>query len=373
MEITCLKENFKKSLNLLERAITNKPTLPILRNILLKNDNGKINLIATDLEIAVKSWFRAKIEGEDKEITLPFSILNSILFNIPDEKINLKISEKNMTIISQNLKTKIQGIPVDDFPIIPRVKKEKSIKIDAQILKEAFNSVSYISSLSSLKPEISGVLFFLNKDEIEIVSTDSFRLGRKIINANYFKTSLKEEKVKLIIPLKTVQEYVKIVENLNLNTFIDFYFEENQILFDFPDVQLISRLIDGNFPEYEAVIPKKFDAEVVVKKDELIQFIKLASVFTSRTKDLKFIIPENLKNLEIYSQDINLGENKSYLEGRIKGGKVEITFNYQFVLDGLKPIKNEEVFIGFNQNNSPSLIKDEEDPSYLYIVMPLKM
>ncbi len=373
MKITLLKENLKKAINLVQKTIVQNPTLPILKNILIRKEKNKLILIGTDLELAIKSWLNIKADSDEKiETTIPASAFSSFINNLFEEKINLNIEKSQITIQTQNLKAKFQGLDAQDFPIIPKVKKINKFEIDAQILKNSFESVINASSLNSSRPEISGVLFYFNGQELILAATDSFRLAQKTISSKYFKTDLKEN-FKALIPLKTVGEFIRVVELVNPEAYIDIFFDQNQVLFDFSETQIISRLVNANFPEYQEIIPKHFTTKISTSKEKIISSIKISSIFSSQINDLKIKVPENLKNLEFYTQDASLGENKVLVEAKIQGKGLEISFNFKYLLDGLKPIKDDKIFIGFNENNSPSLIRSEKDETYIYILMPIKI
>ncbi len=372
MKITFLKENFRKSINLVEKAVSQNPTLPILKNILLKKEKDRLILVGTNLEIAIKSWFDIRSESEEKiETTIPANIISNFINNLFEEKISLNINKDGLLIQSQNLKTRIQGITSEDYPIIPKIKKDKKFEIDAQILKNGFESVISASSTNPSRPEISGVLFYFDGEELILATTDSFRLAQKKISQNYFKKP--NEIIKILIPLRTVYEYIRMVDIINPEKYIEIFFDENQVLFDFPNSQLISRLINASFPEYQEIIPKHFTTKLIASKNKIISSVKLSSIFSSQINDLKIKIPDNLKNIEFYTKDNSLGENKVLIDAKIEGKGIEISFNFKYLLDSLKPIKSDEVFIGFNENNTPTLIKDKNDESYIYILMPIKI
>ena len=372
MKIFILKENLKKITSIVNRATSLSGSLPILKNILFKKENDYLNLSATDLEIAISSWFPVKVKESFSPILIPGNVLVEVLNLIPEEKIEIEFKKEGLILKSKTFKTKINSQDVSDFPILPEVKKENLIKIDSQVFKNALSSVIGATSTVSARPELSGVLFFLDKDYLRVVATDSFRLAQKTIDKNFYQTKIKEE-VKLLIPQKTIQELIKIIDLFDDLSFLDIYFDPNQVAFDFQNTILISRLINASFPEYQEIIPKSFDTQIVVSKEKLISGIKLSSIFSSKINDLKFKIPSNLKNLELISQDPSSGENTTYIEGKIEGSAQEIVFNYKYLLEGLKPIKSENVFLGLNKNSRRSLIQDVEDDSYIYILMPIKI
>ncbi len=373
MKVKCLKENFRKAINLTEKAVVFNSSLPILKNILIKENEGKVSAIATNLEMAIISLFNGKIEENGHNtLTVPANILSGVLSNITEEKINFEIKEQDLILKTEKYKTIIHGLPADDFPIIPKIKGENSIEIESEILKNGLASILNIVSPAETKPEISGILFDYEKNIIKLAATDSFRLGEKTINKDYFNSNIKE-KIKFIIPIKAVQELIRILDILGPNEEkIKIQFDSNQIMFDLQDTQLISRLVNAKFPDYESIVPKSFRTQIFAGKNELIQSLKLTSIFTGRINDVRLKIPENLKNIEVFSQESAVGEGSAFIDAKIQGEPLEIVFNYKYFIDGLKNIQNETILLGLNESSKPAFCKGTEDDSYFYILMPIK-
>ncbi len=369
MNLIILKDNLREGLNTLERAVSENNALPILKNILLQTEAGKVRLSATNLEIGVTNLLFGKI-SEEGSVTVPFQALYNIINNSDTERITLLSQDTTLIIKGENYEAKIQGLNPDDFPIIPKIDNQNnSIEIDSSTFKSGLSDVSVAAHVSEIRPEISGVLFDFQIGIIKLVATDSFRLAEKTIDHTKFKTNFTQG-FKTIIPLKTIQEIMRIFSD---NKPIKIYFDNHQILIKNENVELISRIIEGNYPDYEQIIPKSIETEITVKRDNLVNALKLVSTFSSKTNDIRLKITENNKAMELYSANQNLGENNYLIPIKSKGAdNKSLSFNWRYLLDGLKAIKTEDIFFGINSNNRPALLKSPDSRDYFYILMPIK-
>ncbi|PIR02304.1 MAG: DNA polymerase III subunit beta [Candidatus Nealsonbacteria bacterium CG_4_9_14_3_um_filter_35_11] len=378
MEIIILSKNFKKGLSLTEKIPGKTLTLPVLNNVLIDTSGNFLKLSATDLEIGIQWWGLCKVEKEGK-IAVPVKFLYQLINSFPDEKINIKEKNKTLFIEGQNYKTQIKGVSAEDFPIIPSFLKEKFIEIDNKKIKQGLLDVINMASLSQIRPEISGIYFSFLKNQVKFVATDSFRLAEKTLNFSQnsgYKNILSEE-VNFILPQKTARELINILDETQKN--IKIYFSESQILFetfsqetDHPEINLISRQIEGEYPSYQDIIPKEYKTKIILNREEFIRQIKVASLFSGKINEVKLKINPKTKIIEIFSQDPDFGESKSNLPAQIEGEKIETSFNWRFILDGLLNMKSSEVSFDLQDNNGPGVLKPIGDPTYLYIVMPIK-
>jgi len=374
MRLLIFQEKLKEGLNIVERISMKSLTLPILNNILLSTEKNFLNLTSTDLEIGINWWTLTKIEKEGS-ITIPGRLFSSFINLLPNKKIKLEEKNNILFIECENYKTQIKGLPADEFPIIPKINKEEFVCINTSFLCQSLSQITDIAVLSTTRPEISGVYFSLQKKLITIAATDSFRLGEKKI---FLKndSSVKKD-YSLILPQKTVKEIVNIFNDKKGE--IKMYFSPNQILFEYlmpetphPQIQLISRLIEGEYPNYQEIIPKKYTTQLTVDRNEFVNQIKTASLFTGKINEVKIKIDPNKKIIEAFSQSPEVGEYQSSIAGKIKGEPIEISFNHRFLLDGLLSVKSSEVIFELNGDSGPGVLKPVGDDSYIYVVMPIK-
>lgn len=367
MKLICLQENLKEGLNIAEKIVGKNITLPILSNLLLTAEKGKLKISATDLEIGINTQIPAKVVSEGS-LTIPAKLLSNFINNLPPKQVELEAKGSVLNVKCENFKAAMNGLDAKDYPIIPKAKKTEKIEISGQILKNAFLKTAFAAALKETRPEISGIFFKFSPKEIKIAATDSFRLAEKIISGDDFKSELSGS---LIIPSRTVQELVRIIGEKDDQ--IKIIPESNQILFDMGETQLISRLIEGDYPNYEQIIPKDFETQLILDKNDFINAVKLAGLFCGKTNDVKFFAVPEKKTLEIFSSQSDAGNSKSaLLIKQAKGKEMTVVFNYKYVLDGLINMQDEEIIFELNGEIKPGLIKGVQEQGYLYIFMPIK-
>lgn len=370
MKIVVLKNNLKEGLGKVEHAVTQKDNLPILRNVLLTTKDGKLILSTTNLEMGVTTSIAGKI-SEEGGITIPFQTLYEIVSNADSEKVSLEISGGSLRVMTDNYSAKIQGTKPEDFPIIPKVENKAFIEIDGEVLERALLSVINAAQISEIRPEISGILFDFQITILKLVATDSFRLAEKTLTEKEFKTTIPRG-VKAIIPLETMREALRIISGKER---VSIFFDQHQVLFETKDVTLVSRLIDGTYPDYEQIIPKAIETELEVKREQFLQGIKLVSSFSGKSSDIKMRLKDGKKVLEMYSSNPALGENNYLVPVKCTKGDVfkDVAFNWRYISDGIKALGGGEILFGVNGETKPALLKSPRDNSYFYIVMPIRL
>ncbi len=374
MKLLILQEKLKEGLNIIERVSSKSLTLPILNNVLISSEKNFLNLAATDLEIGINWWTLTKTE-KDGKITIPSHLLFNFINLLPNKKINLEVKDSVLLIECENYKTQIKGVGADEFPIIPKITEGEFISIETSSLCRGLNQVVDVAIPSTTRPEISGIYFLFQKDLITLAATDSFRLGeKKIFLKNKF--SLKKD-YSLILPQKTAKELVNIFSEKQGE--LKIYFSPNQVMFEYPlpetphpQIQLVSRLIEGEYPNYQEIIPKESTTQLTLEKNEFLNQIKSASLFSGKINEVKIKTNPKEKKIEIFSQSQEIGEYQSSVPGKIKGEPVEISFNHRFLLDGLSNIKSSEIIFELSGDSGPGVLKPVGDDSYIYVVMPIK-
>lgn len=368
MKIVILRNNLKNALDAVSHTLGDSSNLPILKNILIKASNGKIQVCSTDLETAIVRTVAGKIVDEGS-VTIPFAVFGSVIGNIQNERLDLENKGMNVVVKTDNYEAVIQGMNVEEFPIIPKIdSKSEFLEIDGGILKEALDQVVGAAQISELRPEISGILFDIEPGMIKFASTDSFRLAEKAVYESEIKNNF-ERGMKFIVPLKPIQEVLRVMDTKSI---AKIYASGGQFMLENGDLELVSRLIDGQFPDYAPIIPKTITTEVSLDKNELIGALKLASAFTSKNNEVKLKIGKEGKVVEVYSGDSLLGENNYLIPAKITGDAVDVSFNWRFLLDGLRNIGSNTVSIGLQGDIKASILKDPGDTSFFYIIMPIK-
>ena len=374
MKTTLLQKKLKEGLGALERVAGRSLSLPILSNVLLKTESNFLCLEATNLEIGLRWWILAKNEQEGK-IAVPAQLLSHFVSLLPKGNLELETANSSLKIKHNEQETKIKGFPSEDFPIIPNPAGGTTISLKSRLFAQGLNQVADFSSPSSSRPEISGIYFSLEKDEITMVATDSFRLGEKKLPIENAAVS---KEYSFILPQKTCREAIGIFGEKDGQ--LKLTVSPNQVMFESPmeetphsQVQLVSKLIEGEYPNYQEIIPKKFATQVTFKKEEALEQIRLASLFGKKTNEIKLKIDSKNQKVKIFSQNPDVGEYKADIAGRISGPDLEISFNSKFLADGLSNIKCPEVIFGLNGPEKAAIIKPGDNgENYLYLVMPMK-
>jgi DNA polymerase III subunit beta len=306
-------------------------------------------------------------------VLIPARIIAQLIDFLPPGPINLETRENNLLISHRSYKSSVNGFAVEEFPIIPEILEKESVTIPNLIFCQAIEQVVDIAAVSAARPEISGVYFVFQKDLIKIVATDSFRLGEQKI---FLKNSLSQE-YSFILPQQAAKEVVNIFGQKEGD--IKIYFSPNQIMFEAqmqetarPQIQLVSRLIDGSYPNYEDIIPEKTSTQVKIPKAEFLNMIKPASLFAGKTNEISFRIDPKKETIAVSSQNQDLGEYQSSAGAKIKGKEIDISFNCRFLIDGLLKIKSPEVLFELTDGDGKAILKPTGEENFLYIAMPIK-
>ena len=366
MKIECVKEKLLEAVTKAEKITGKNLTLPILSSIALETtSNSSVKIKSTNLYLGLEIEVPSKIVTNGK-IALSGSVLLNFLSNIPSEsKITIEALENEIFIHTSKTSTKIKSQNYEDFPIIPVVSGGKSLVLDAVEFVEGLKSVWYSAAVSSMKPELSSVYIYSDdQDNLIFVATDSFRLAEKKIKAKKGK-----EMGSVLIPFKNTPEIIRVLESAKGDVSVSL--SSNQLAFSWDGVYLVSRIIDGTFPDYKQIIPKEFKTDITVLKQDLLSSLKLANVFSDSFNQVVMkIIPKD-KLFEITTKNSDIGENHNTLDAVIKGDDLTISFNYKYIIDCFQSIHSDSISMQFSGLGKPVLVSGVSDKSFLYIVMPM--
>lgn len=362
MKVTVNQKNLRRALGLVEKIVSRNPSLPILNNMLIKTDNGRLRVSSTNLEIGINCMIGAKID-EVGEIAIPARVSSDFVNNVSDEKVTLHTKNNVLFINSDKYKTQILGFNPKDFPIIPKLKGGPVAVISSKVLRNMLYSVADAIAVSETRPELAGVYADFSSKNITFAATDSFRLSEIIFAAK------NDSQHSVIIPRNTVMELIRIVSDIDGD--IEVKIGDNQISFYNDDFELVSRLIDGNYPDYKKVIPSKFLSRVLVQKNDLEKDVRLAGLFSSNISDVKLICLKD--EIVIMSKNSDKGEIETTIPAVLKNDPFEISVNYRYLLDGLKIVDSDKVVLEFTGNGNPLIVKPHDDNKELtYLIMPLR-
>jgi len=373
MKITCLRENLSRSLALAGGVTGKNLNLPILNNILIKADEQKVEIAATNLELAAVSVLRAKVERPG-QFTVPARTLIDYVNLLPNEKVDLELKDNELVVACGKASTKIKGIPADDFPIIPAMEDGKGYTLKANELKDGLAQVLSAVARNDIRPELAGVFFNFNpsdgESQLVLATTDSYRLAEK-------KLTIQQggDQQNVIVPGRTAQEIQHLLatsgeENEpNARVLVN----DNQIMVSFNNTQIISRLVDGKYPDYTQIIPKNFATTALVDTKQLEKEMKAAGLFTTTgVNAVSLAFKPASGSISVSSTSTQTGEYASELSGDLAGAENTILLNTRYVLDGLNNFNTAQTEIKIVSGDSPCILEPVGDKNYIYIVMPIR-
>ncbi|MDP2586256.1 MAG: DNA polymerase III subunit beta [Candidatus Komeilibacteria bacterium] len=368
MKFTCTQENLNKGLGIVSHIANRNITLPILNNVAIKAEGGVIALSTTNLEIGITASVRGKIDQPGR-FTVQARLIADYVNLLPKENVEVELNGDVLHLKCGNHKTSVKGVSSEDFPTIPEMESEATISLKTAELKEALAQVIFAVSVDETRPEISGVLFYFNNKTLTIVGTDSYRLAEKKLTV---KSDLTTEK-SLIIPLRTLQEVYRILSD-DGTAEIEILINSNQILFKIAgEVELTSRLVEGQYPDYQQIIPGDCRTKAKVKTAEFIRVIKSASLFCKPgINDVKLNFDLTKGTLVVSSLNSAVGENVATVEVDGTGDNNEAVFNYRYLLDGLNNLDSAEVSVELVSESAPGILRPVNGGDYLYIIMPIR-
>ncbi len=367
MKIILIRSNLKEALSSLERAAGESQQLPALKNVLIEADRNALLLTATNLEIAVTATVTAKII-EGGKTTAPLALLVSVVSNLQTERVNLELRGSSLHIQTDNYEATLQTISAEEFPIIPKIKnKSDHLACSIDLFKAALSQVVPCASVSDARPELGTIFFSFTLDSLKLVATDSYRLAEKTIPKTQLSHAAKAP-FQALVPIRAAQELLRAMRG---DGTVKIYHDENQALFESEQTSLITRLVEGSFPDYEALVPKNITTDAVVNREEFLNATKLTGSFSARTAEIRIRVPENKNHLELLASDQSLGENTYLLSAKSHGPEKEIGFNTRYLADGLRAATGETVSLGLTEETKPAVLKSLSDGSFLYLVMPI--
>lgn len=374
MQITCKREELLRGVQTVQSVVGTKSTLPVLANVLLEAKGKKMDMTATDLEVGVKCSVNVEVL-EPGAITMPARTLSEVVRELPAEDLKVKVGENNrVEISSAQAVFNLMGLPKEDYPVLPKFKGDGEFFIDGKLLSEMIRKTIFSVSQDETRYVLCGIYLQAGKGKITMVSTDGRRLS-------YISRDIgidKRKEAKVIIPTKAVNELNRILaqvattEEAEKDGKVKISIEENQISFMIDDTILISRLIEGHFPNYEQVIPRTSTIKLKITTEELLQATKrVALLTTGKSNSIKYSLKKN--KLIISANTEGLGEARDIVGIDYAGEEMEIAYNPQFLIDVLRNIGCKEVCLELTNSLNPCLIRPTSGEDYISIVMPMRI
>jgi DNA polymerase-3 subunit beta len=368
METQILQEKLSKALSTASRFTSTRAQLPVLGNILLVAKKNKLLVSATNLEISISISVGAQTKKEG-EITVPSRVITDLIGNLPKGVVGLNSQKEQLIISAENFSSSVLAMHSNDFPSVPQKASKDVLRFPKELFVEGLSQVLFAASSDETRPVLTGVLFIFKRNKMVMVATDGFRLSQK-------RLSLKgiEKSEKVILPKTALTELLRLSGNSETVAF-SLKKKDNQVVFGVDGIVLATRVLEGEFPDFEKIIPKESSCKVNVDKEELLRAVKLASVFA---RDSANVVKLTIKkaSLEISAESQQAGQQKTQVDAKVEGdnfkNSFEIAFNYRFLEDFLNSIKGDEVFLGFSSPDAPGIFRDSQDKDYIHLIMPVK-
>jgi DNA polymerase-3 subunit beta len=376
MKISCLQENLAKGLATVGRAVATRSTLPVLSNILLQSDEGRLRLAATNLEVGVSCWIGAQVK-EEGSITVPARLLSEFVTSLPSGQIDMELSERTQSL---NLKcaryeANIKGIDASEFPDVPTadtIGGENSLHVEADIFRRMVEQVVPAAATDESRPILTGILAKFHQGGLTLAAADGFRLAVSTADVGADLDDI----ASVIVPARALAELVRISADQEDPIDLIITPQRNQILFHLDNSDLVSQLIDGNFPDYNQIIPKNHSTRTIVGTADLLKAVKVAFLFA---RDAANIIRFNIVpgselsagQVIITGTSAEFGDNVSELDAHIEGDSVEIAFNARYLIDALGVVGTPEIVLETSTPSSPGVIRPIGGDDFLCVVMPM--
>ena len=373
MKLSILQENLAKGLATVSRSVASRAQLPVLSNILLATDQGRLKLSATNLETGINHWLGAKVEKEGA-ISVPARVFAEFVASLPAEKINLATRENNLLVNCGHYQAEFNGLVATEFPKIPSVKGKPDISFSSSSLTKAINQVAFAAAQDEGRPVLTGVLFLVKGKQLILVATDGYRLGIKKLPTTKGITESKELKKGLIIPSRTLLELARTVGETDQEGSLGLTItqEVNQAIFSSPETEVVSRLIEGKYPDFEKIIPGKGKTSLTIDIAELTRAVRVAAIFAREAANIvRFKIDK--KGLEITADTAQIGRNIARIEAKVSGVGGRIAFNSRYLLDLLGVVEGEQINLELSGSLNPGVFTLAKGESYLHIIMPVRI
>jgi len=373
VKLSCLQENLTWGLGIVGRAVATRTTLPITNNIMLETDQSRLKLIATNLEMAVSCWIGAKIE-EEGTITVPAKLLTEFINSLPKDKVDVNMAPKTKTLSVRcaRYEARISGMDAKDFPPIPTVDQGINTSIDVEVLRQAITQVVFAAAAEESRPVLTGVDAKFDGSLLTLAAADGFRLA-------VYKVTLTKpvsQKIEVIIPAKTLSELGRMIGDQTEPVEVTVNPNKSQILFKLKNIELVSQLIQGTFPQYEQLIPASSGTKATVDVAEFLRATRTAAIFArDGTGIVRLIVVPGGEltpgKMTISARSEEIGDDQGEIDAIVQGNEAKIAFNGKYLTDVLNVLKEAQVTLETSSPSSPGVIRPVGTDNYTHVVMPM--
>ena len=380
MKASCHQDNLARGLATVGRVISARSTLPVLSNVLIATDAGRLKLAATNLEIGMTCWIGAKVEGEGA-ITVPARLLSEFVTSLPPDRVDLTVDRATQTLNlrCQRIQANMKGIDPEEFPPIPEPEERPTVILEAGLLKQMIEQVAFAAAADESRPVFAGVSVSFQERQLTMAATDGYRLALR--SADLEKPLPQEvEGLTIIVPARALQELARVISDDEKEPVeVTVTPNKSQVLFHTGSVTLVSRLIEGQTPDYRHVIPKGPATRAVAKTGQLNQTVRIASLFARESQNTNVIkvqiVPSGQEltpgRVAVSANAAEVGDNVSELDALVEGEEMQVAYSARFLTDVLGVLKVEEVALEVTGATSPTVVRPVDGIEYLYVIMPM--
>lgn len=377
MKVSVLQENLAQGLSIVSRAVSPRSTLPVLANVLVATDGGRLRLSATNLEMGITCWIGAKVD-EEGSTTVPSRTFSDLINTLPNEQVDMELTLRSQTlnVRSGASKTDIKCIDAQEFPPMPVPDLEGGVKLDISEVKEMIGQVAFAASHDDARPVLTGVLLTVEEDIVTMAAADGFRLSVRRIKL----AAPIEEPIHIVVPARALSELARIANEQDDVVTLVVPPGRGQVVFRLRDVELTSQLIEGNFPEYEQIIPAGFKTRTIVSAEAFLKACKQAEIFAREGSHIARITvkPEDESQpamIEVSAQSEETGSNETIVDANVEGDSVVIAFNVSFLREALDVVGTSNVALETTAAAAPGVLRpvDENPSDFLHVIMPMHL
>jgi DNA polymerase III subunit beta len=376
MRVSVLQENLYKGLSVVSRAIQTRPTLPILANVMLSTEDARLQLSATNLELGISAWIGAKVE-EDGAITIPARTLQDLVSTLPPERVDLDLDVRTLTLhLSCGGKSaNIKGMDATEYPLMPEFDAERAIAVPAPVFKEMIDQVVFAAAKEDNRPVLAGVLMRFDGDLITLASADGYRLSVRTAELEFGVGDHEPEP--MIVPAKTLHELSRIISDEDDEVLIALPDERGQVMFSLQSTLVVSQLIEGRFPDYEAIIPRGYETSLLAYTADLLAACRSSEVFAKDSANTARILIEPSGNPSVPGRVIvagrsqEKGDAEAPIDASIEGEAVEVAFNIRYMIDVLNVVRSDQVVLETGGPTAPGVIRPAGRDDFIHVIMPM--
>ena len=368
MKLSVMQENLARGLSTVSRAVSSRSSLPVLANVLLRTEDAGLKLTATNLEIGITSWVPGKIETEGA-LTVPARLLTDVVGGLPaGDRVDLEVEGTTLSVRAGRFQTHLRGIDADEFPVIPSAGERPTTRVSQKVLRRALSEVTFAAASDEARPILTGVLTRFSGERLTLAAADNYRIAVKTIDV-----LMPVEDASLVVPARSYVELMRVLADTDDPVDIMLAPARSQVIFHVDTIDLVSRLIDGQFPNYQQVVPTNHTSRAVVDRDELLKAVRLSALIAAGAANVvKLRIGEDGSAGITIAAAADVGDAEGEVEAALEGDPVTVAFNARYLTEALQNVDADRLALELNGPLSSGVFRPTDDADYVHVIMPVR-